>query len=142
MKESKVEKHVRLFLLNKGWTTRTKEKSPGEHGVDIKMFHPRYRKTLWIEVKGGSGKNPTQEKHNAFYTVLGQILSRMDREGNRPNKARIYAIAIPSSWVETFKKKIKKMRYVWKLLRLPVYEVQPNGKVIKRAYSFFLRGDR
>jgi hypothetical protein len=51
MKEATVEKYVREYLFGEGWVTKAEEKKPGEHGVDIKMWHPKYRKTLWIEVK-------------------------------------------------------------------------------------------
>ncbi|MEI8091219.1 MAG: hypothetical protein WCG98_03030 [bacterium] len=47
----------------------------------------------------------------------------MDIEGNNPKKARFYAIAIPADWENTFRNKIKKMTYGWKLLKLKVYLV-------------------
>jgi hypothetical protein len=97
-------------------------------------------KRMYIEAKGdGSVKNKhqTQTMHGAFYTIIGQILSRMDIEGNSQNKTRTYAIAIPSSWEDVYKKKIKGMPYGWKLLKLKVFLV--NKKEVRlKNYKYFL----
>lgn len=139
MTESQVEKYLREHLKSKGWVTKEEAKKSGEHGVDIKMWHPRFRRVLMIEVKGGSGKHPHQEKHGGFYTMIGQIVSRMDIEGNQPKRARVYALAIPYAWIKTFKAKIQGMKYAWRLLRLPVYAVKDNGAVEKFPFSYFLK---
>ena len=70
---------------------------------------------------------------------MGQILSRMDKEGNSLNKARYYAIGIPKKWENTFKNKISKMKYGWRLLKLKVFLVSNNGKVEEKPYSYFLK---
>lgn len=139
MTETDVEKYLRKYLIFAGWKILGKRKKKGEHGVDIYASHPLQRRTLWVEAKGGSGKNPHQEVHNGFYVLLGQCLSRMDIEGNHPNKSRIYAIAIPYSWAVVFRKKIAKMKYGWNLLRLYVYLVKKNGDVDKKTYKSFLK---
>jgi hypothetical protein len=90
-------------------------------------------------VKGGSGKHKHQELHSAFYNVLGQIISRMDKEGNHPKRARIYALGIPYKWLNVFKRKIKKMKYGWRLLKLRIFLVKENGTVIEKPYTFFLK---
>lgn len=94
---------------------------------------------MFIEVKGGAGKYEIQIMHDAFNNVLGQIISRMDREGNHPKKARIYAIGIPYDWLGVFKKKIQKMKYGWRLLKLRVFVVAESGEVIEKPYSHMLR---
>lgn len=110
----------------------------GQHGCDITAWHPIRRKILYIEVKGdGSESNKHQTIHNSFYTLLGQVLSRMDKEGNSTKKARTYAIAIPSSWEVAYKKKIKQMPYGWNLLKLKVFLVGKN-KVELKNYRHFL----
>lgn len=139
MIESDVELKIREYLEGKSWVVTVEPKKIGQHGVDVKAYHPKWRKNLLMEVKGGSGKNKHQEIHGAFYTVLGQILSRMDIEGNQNNKSRIYALAIPYEWYEAYKKKIKQMKYGWKLLKLRVYLVKNNGEVLERSYSHFLK---
>lgn len=139
MNESRVESYIRKYLIKKGWVIRKEQKKKGEHGVDIYASRPKWNKTMYIEVKGGSGKHPDQEKHNAFYNLLGQIISRMDIGGNDPNKSRIYAIGIPYSWASVFRNKIKKMRYGWGLLKLRTFLVKDGGGVTEKPYSFLLR---
>jgi len=139
MKEAQVEACLREYLNGKGWRINGKMKTQGEHGVDIRASHPRWRKLLFIEVKGGSGKHKNQECHNAFYNVLGQCISRMDKEGNSLNRARIYAIGIPAAWEKAFSSKIKKMKYGWKLLKLRAFLVEDTGKVLEKPYSYFLK---
>lgn len=57
------------------------------------------------------GKHKHQEMHSAFYNVLGQIITRMNIQGNHSKKARIHAIGIPYLWRRVFKNKVKKMKY-------------------------------
>jgi len=77
-----------------------------------------------LEAKGSNNtKNKHQIIHNSFYTLLGQILFRMDKEGNSPRKGRIYAITIPEDWVDAYREKIKQMPYGWNLLKLRVFVV-------------------
>ena len=139
MKEAQVEACLRGYLNGKGWKITSKIKTPGAHGVDIHAYHPRLRRILLVEVKGGSGKHKDQECHNAFYNVLGQCLSRMDKEGNAPNRARIYAVAIPLAWEKAFSAKIKKMKYGWQLLKLKTFLIEETGCVSEKPYSYFLR---
>ena len=138
-KESQIEKYIRNYLTEKGWKTTNSAKSVGEHGVDITAWHPIWRKIYLIEVKGEGTSSKMQVKHSAFYNLLGQIISRMDIEGNSPNKARYYAIGIPKKWEDTFKNKIKKMKYSWKLLKLKVFLVDEEGVVEEKPYSYFLK---
>lgn len=136
MNESKVESHLRAYLKKEGW--RRKDlgtvKRPGEHGVDIKAHHPKLRRALQVEVKGGA-----RYQHQAFYALLGQILSRMDKKGNSSTRARIYAIGIPSSWAGIFQKKIRKMKHGWSLIRPRVYVVKPGGDVDDYSYTKFYK---
>jgi len=99
--EVDVEKNTRDYLLNAGWKLTNLPKLIGIHGCDITAWNPRHRKVYYIEVKGDL-KHRNQSIHNAFNEVIGQIISRMDIEGNQVNKARYYAIAIPSTWEEVF----------------------------------------
>ncbi len=139
LSEAKIEKYIRDYLVEKGWITTNLPKSIGEHGVDITAWHPKWRKIYLIEVKGEGKSSQNQAKHSAFYNLLGQILSRMDKEGNSKNRARYYAIGIPKKWEEIFKNKIKKMKFGWKLLKLKVFLVNSNGKVEEKPHSYFLK---
>ena len=141
MKEFQVEKHVRDYLIEKWWSTTNLPKTVWEHWVDITARHPKWRKIYLIEVKWNawSEKSKHAIKHNAFYNLLWQILSRMDKQWNHPNRARYYAIWIPKDWEDTFKNKIFKMKYGWKLLRLKVFLVDNEWNVEEKPHSYFLK---
>ena len=138
--EDFIVKSVKKYLENKDYIVKVKK---GKHGPDIKTyFHKKFRKQYIIEAKGEAGKKKTTShpiKHNAFYYMLGQILSRMDKEGNKSNRGRIYALAIPQKWENTFKNKIKKMSFGWKLLGLRVFLIKDDGFVSDKPYSYFLK---
>lgn len=139
MNELEVEKYTREYLMKDGWKLTNLPRTIGQHGCDITAWHPKRRKIMLIEAKGdGNKKNKHQTIHNAFYFILGQILSRMDKEGNSAKKARTYAIAIPSSWEDVYKKKIKQMPYGWKILKLKTFLV--NKKEVQlRNYLHMMK---
>ena len=136
--EEFVETKIRNYLIKKGWKLTNTQKEKNEHGVDVKCYHPKWRRTMLIETKGSSKSKPNQAKHNAFYNILGQILSRMDKEGNKPKRAKIYAIGIPKTWEGTFKNKIKNMKYGWSLLKLKIFLVDDDGNVEEKPWRKFL----
>lgn len=139
LKESQIESILRRYLLKRGWKTTNLPKTVGQHGCDITAWHPKWRKILLVEAKGnGKTEHWNQAKHNAFYNLLGQVISRMDIQGNDSDRARIYAIAIPSEWEETFRAKIRTMSFGWKLLRLKVFLVDKK-EVKEKNYTYFLR---
>ncbi len=143
IKESRVVNLLRAHLVHKGWTLTNLPKGIGAHGCDVKAWHPQRRRILLVEAKG-DGKRMDQTKHNSFYMLLGQILSRMNIQGNDSNKGRIYAIAIPAHWEKMFKDKIigrngkQGMAYGWKLLKLKVFLVAEN-EIQEKSYSYFLK---
>jgi len=141
LKESQTDTHIREYLLEKWWITTNLPKNIGEHWVDITARHPKWRKVYLIEVKWDSWteKSKHATKHNAFNNLLWQILSRMDKEWNHPNKARYYAIWIPKNWEKTFKNKISKMKFGWKLLKLKIFLVSECGEVEEKPHSYFLK---
>lgn len=138
IKEEKIVNMVRVYLERRGYVVKNKNKKNNEHGCDIiTENHKKWRKNYYIEAKG-EGKAKLQTKYNAFWTLFGQIIERMDIEGNSPKRGRIYAIAIPANWEETFKRKIKKMAYGWKLLKLKVFLVSEKT-VEEKSYNYFLK---
>jgi len=139
LREFKVNKDIQNYLEQKGWIIEKTAGQTGEHGADIIARHPKWNKNYIIEVKGESNTHQTQNIHNAFWAVLGQILTRMDIEGNHKNRSRYYAIGIPKGWEKIFKNKIKRMAYGWKLLKLRVFLVDKNGKTDERPHSYFLK---
>lgn len=140
MSEQEVEKSVRAYLEGKGWTLTNDPRLVGQHDWDIRAWHPKWRKVMLVEAKGdGNGAHKHQTIHNAFYTMLGQILARMDIKGNNVNCARTYALAIPAEWEKTYKAKINSMAFGWSLLKLNVFLVHENGDVEKKTYSYFTK---
>lgn len=135
LSESQIESCIRNYLVKKGWKTTNLPKTVGQHGADITAWHPKWRKIYIIEVKGESRSNQAQVMHAAFYNLLGQILSRMDKEGNNLKKARYYGIGIPKKWEKTFKNKISGMKCGWGLLKLKVFLVDSKENVEEKTYS-------
>jgi hypothetical protein len=138
--EDFVVEQVKKYLLQKGFIVKLKK---GVHGADIITdYHKSLRRQYIIEAKGEAGIKKTAVapiKHNAFYYMIGQILSRMDKEGNKPTRGRVYALAIPKKWTDTFKAKIKKMAFAWKLLKLRIFLVDEKGNVVEKPYTYFLK---
>lgn len=139
LKEPYVEAAVRAYLKEKGWKLQNQQKQKGEHGPDIRAFNRKLSRTIIIEAKGESKSYKPQYQATALPTLLGQILSRMDKQGNDAQKSRIYAIAAPKSWEKALKKKAKEMRYVWGLLKLKVFLVNGKNKVEDKNYRYFLK---
>lgn len=140
LRESEVESILRKYLELKGWTLTNDPRLVGQHDWDIRAWHPKWRKVILVEAKGdGNGAHRHQTIHNAFYTMLGQILARMDIKGNSVNCARTYALAIPADWEKTYKSKIESMAFGWNLLKLNVFLVHENGDVEKKTYSQFIK---
>ncbi len=120
MTEDQVVVAVRAHLAAQGWSLTNLPKTVGQHGADIRAYHPHWRRVLIVEAKGEGRTSKTAKMHNDFYTVLGQILSRMDKPGNSPKRARIYAIAFPESYKRAFVAKIRNMPHAWRLLKTAV----------------------
>ncbi|MFA4975751.1 MAG: hypothetical protein WC839_03850 [Candidatus Paceibacterota bacterium] len=140
IKETQVEKNLRRYLAKKGWSETNTTRGVGQHDWDIRAFHSKWRKNLLIECKGDSNsKNNTQKIHNAFWTSIGQVMARMEIQGNDKKKGRIYAIGIPLSWENVFKKKAKKMEYGWNFLKLRIFLVNNKGEVKEKTYKQFVK---
>ena len=142
MNENEVCAAVRAHLAARGWRLTNLPQTLGQHGTDIRAYHPRWRKILIIEAKGEGRSSKTAKMHNDFYAVLGQILSRMDKAGNAPNRARIYGIAIPKSYERIFTAKIANMAAGWRLLKLRTFIVSEKGDVKELSYTNVLRNHK
>ncbi len=133
MKEEEVVQYLIKHLEKKGWIIDCKGKKLQDKGCDIEARHPRWRKYFYIEAKGD-----TKNKYISFNTCIGQILSRMDIEGNHNNRGRYYSIAIPSEWEDFIRRRAKKMAYGWRLLKLKVFLVNEK-QVEQKGFSHFLK---
>jgi hypothetical protein len=105
MKEQDVERVVRDYFkeeyISKGWKlpkVAAKLKAIGQHGADILLYNSKYGGYITIEVKGYSNK--LEQNYNAFYSLFGQILSRINTipaEGYASKKK--FVIAAPKEFV-------------------------------------------
>lgn len=140
LKETQVDKYLRKYLSQKGWILTNDLRGIGHHDWDIKAFNTKWRKILLVESKGDSAsKNNIQKIHSSFWTSIGQVMARMDIQGNDQKKARIYAIAIPASWEDVFKRKAKKMEYGWNFLKLKIFLVSNKGDISEKTYKQFIK---
>jgi len=139
LKEFQINNFIEKYLKGKGWKISSVARRPGEHGADIVASHSKWGKRYIIEIKGESDLHRAQTANNAFWTMLGQVLTRMDIGGNSKNTARYYAIGFPKKWEQLYKNKISNMKYGWKLLKLKVFLVDDKGGVEEKPYSYFLR---
>ena len=112
MKESDVEKIIRNYLsikyLPNGWKypkTSNKTKQTSEHGADIILYNQKKGDYILIEVKKWSENNSAN--HNAFYTLFGQILSRIKKEPSKNyQKRKKMVIAVPVQFVKLIHNKV------------------------------------
>lgn len=125
IRESRVIASVRSYLENSGWKL---EPPRGKHekGPDIQGIHQSGKRII-VEAKGDGESlfSEYQIIHNAFPTLLGQIISRMKEK----NEGIIYGVAFPARWARSFSKKIKEMEWAWKTLDLTVFLVKVDGSV-------------
>ncbi len=103
----KIKRYIETHLVSQGWETRVAWGFT--HGVDIEA---RRGTQKWIiEVKGSEPLNPLPI--NAFVSVLGEVLQRMD------DPACKYSIAFPD---------VNEFRRLWE--RLPILAKQRTGITI------------
>ncbi len=125
--QSKLIKH----LERQGWSKSLKSAELWEHGVDIKVRNNKFSRYWLIEVKGDPSakvKSPGGSRSSSFNSALGQIVTRMHRNGKRVYKYGYkYGIAFPSSFRPMV---TKKMPFdIMDKLNLYIFFVEPNGAV-------------
>lgn len=124
MREDKVIRKTIAFLKKNGWKINNEGQKKHNPGIDIRGHHAQYARSISIEAKG-DGKFRLQAINNGFPQAIGQVVSKMEKR----LRGHYYGIAIPSSWETQWKKKIKKMEYAWKLLKIRLYLVHEGGYV-------------
>lgn len=96
--QSCVIKHLEV----NGWSKSLKSKELWEQGVDIKVRNDKFARYWLIEAKGDPSVkviNPSGSQSSSFNSALGQIITRMHRNGARGYKYGYkYGIAFPSSF--------------------------------------------
>lgn len=129
--ENFVQKSVIAYLKNNGWSTSLKNAELWEQGVDIKVRNDRFSRYWLIEAKGDPSikvKSPAGSMSSSFNSAVGQIITRMHRNGARGYKYGYkYGVAFPAS----FKKMVlRKIPFdVMDKLNLYLFFVDGAGKV-------------
>ncbi|MDD4931155.1 MAG: hypothetical protein PHG66_03325 [Candidatus Colwellbacteria bacterium] len=129
--EGFVQKCVINHLENQGWSKSLKSAELWEHGVDIKVRNNKFSRYWLIEAKGDpskSVKSPGGSRSSSLNSALGQIITRMHRNGKRAYKYGYkYGIAFPYSFRSMV---IKKIPFdVMDKLNLFIFFVDVNGVV-------------
>ena len=108
--EDFVQKAVITYLKNNGWSTSLQNAELWEQGVDIKVRNDAFSRYWLIEVKGDPSakvKSPTGSMSSSFNSAMGQIITRMHRNGRRGYKYGYkYGIAFPLSFKKMVIRKI------------------------------------
>jgi len=87
--EGFVQKSVVAYLKNNGWNTSLRNAELWEQGVDIKVRNDSFSRFWLIEAKGDPSirvKNPAGSMSSCFNSAVGQIITRMHRNGKRGYK--------------------------------------------------------
>lgn len=152
MKESEVEDIIRNYIeqtyISKGWTypkNSTETKKTSEHGADIIIYNQKKGDYILIEVKKWS-ETPAAN-HNAFYSLFGQLLSRIKTVPSKIyQKRKKMIIAVPTPFVKLIHKKVQNkkngkqngMQGGWTLfsqaVNLRVWAVDMRSKSVKEYH--------
>jgi len=131
LSESFVQKSVVKHLHENGWSKSLKSAELWEHGVDIKVRNNKFSRYWLIEAKGDPSlevKSPSGIKSSSFNSALGQIVTRMHRQGRRSYK---YGYKYGMAFSDSFRKlAIRKLPYdVMDKLNLYLFFVNASGEV-------------
>lgn len=87
--ENFVQDCVVKYLAEKGWGESLKAANLWEQGVDIKVRNDKYARYWLVEVKGDPSikvKSPAGSRSSSFNSAVGQIITRMHRNGKSKYK--------------------------------------------------------
>lgn len=108
--EEFVQKSIVKHLELNGWSKSLTSKELWEQGVDIKVRNNNFARYWLIEAKGDPSIkviNPSGSQSSSFNSALGQILTRMHRNGTRGYKYGYkYGVAFPTSFRKMVIRKI------------------------------------
>lgn len=108
--ETFVQNSLIKYLEANGWSRSLKSAELWEQGVDIKVRNNKFARYWLIEAKGDPSltvKNPSGSISSSFNSALGQIITRMHRDGKRGYKYGYkYGIAFPISFKKMVVRKI------------------------------------
>jgi hypothetical protein len=129
--EKFVQNSIIEFLFRNGWGLNLRSKGTDEHGVDIKVRNNKFARYWLIECKGDAStkaKHPGSHREVCFNLALGQIITRMKRDGVSGYKYGYkYGVGFPETFQETL---MRRLPYdVCNKLNLYAFFVNPSGKV-------------
>lgn len=129
--EDFVQNNLIKYLKLNGWSTSLKSAELWEQGVDIKVRNNKFPRFWLIEVKGDPSlavKNPSGSQSSSFNSAVGQIVTRMHRDGARGYKYGYkYGVAFPVSFRKMV---IRKMPFdVLDKLNLYIFFVDSLGNI-------------
>lgn len=108
--EDFVQNNLIKYLESKGWSKSLQSAELWEQGVDIKVRNDKFSRYWLIEAKGDPSMkviNPSGSISSSFNSALGQIITRMHRNGARGYKYGYkYGIAFPVSFRKMVLRKI------------------------------------
>ena len=108
--EGFVQKSLIKYLKQNGWSKSLKSAELWEQGVDIKVRNNQFARYWLIEAKGDPSikvKSPSGSQSSSFNSAVGQIITRMHRNGKRGYKYGYkYGVAFPVSFKKMVERKI------------------------------------
>lgn len=108
--ETFVQNSLIKYLEINGWSKSLKSAELWEQGVDIKVRNNKFARYWLIEAKGDPSlrvKSPSGSMSSSFNSALGQIITRMHRDGKRGYKYGYkYGVAFPVSFKKMVVRKI------------------------------------
>lgn len=108
--EDFIQGSVVAYLKENGWSTSLQNAELWEQGVDIKVRNDKFSRYWLIEAKGDPSskvKSPSGSMSSSFNSAVGQIITRMHRNGVRGYKYGYkYGIAFPISFKKMVMRKI------------------------------------
>lgn len=108
--EDFVQNNLIKYLEANGWSKSLQSAELWEQGVDIKVRNDNFARYWLIEAKGDpyiKVKSPTGSMSSSFNSAVGQIITRMHRNGKRGYKYGYkYGVAFPASFRKMVLRKI------------------------------------
>lgn len=108
--EDFVQKCLIKHLEMNGWSKSLRSAELWEQGVDIKVRNNQFARYWLIEAKGDPSikvKSPSGSQSSSFNSAVGQIITRMHRNGKRGYKYGYkYGVAFPVSFKKMVERKI------------------------------------
>ena len=108
--EDFVQSSLIKYLHANGWSKSLQSAELWEQGVDIKVRNNKFARYWLIEAKGDPSikvKSPSGSMSSSFNSAVGQIITRMHRNGQRGYKYGYkYGVAFPVSFRKMVLRKI------------------------------------